>query len=358
MQRNAVRLSASDWLLSRFTHRTTRTRAVSVVIILGILLAIALLDYASGIHISLAVFYLVPILLATAWLSPRAGVGIAVLSSVLRTTGDIASIGVQALPLYSWWNAFTALLVFLFVIWIFGNLLGLYRSLEARIVERTAELIDAVDRRRRLEHELLTVSSRERNAMGQELHDDICQHLVATALAGKVLAQRLSQQGSGLVDEAQAIVGLIEEGAGKTRLLARGLLLSEIEPDVLVEKLKELADEGSRSGVLCRFSHAGDVLVPDASVAAQLYRIAQEAMRNAIKHAQARRLDISLVGDAQAICLMVEDDGHGMPDAESSGIGLPIMLHRAAFIGARLSLIPSTGSGTKVICHLPIGASA
>jgi signal transduction histidine kinase len=359
MQRITFWTRPSEWILSRFTHRTALGTGASLTVILAILFTIGLVDYALGIHVSLVVFYLVPVLLATAWLTRAAAVGIALLSGIVRIAGDIASIGAESLPLYTWWNAFTTLLVFLFVIWIFGNLLGLYRSLETRIAERTSELLASVEHRRLLEHELLGVSSRERNAMGQELHDDICQHLVATALAGKVLAQRLSQIGNPLVAEAQAIVALVEEGAGKTRRLARGLLLSEIDPDVLVDKLRELADEGAQSGVQCRFSHAGHVVVADASIAAQLYRIAQEAMRNAIKHADARKLDISLVGDADAICLMVEDDGTGLPDAEpSSGMGLPIMLHRAAFIGATLSLIPSSGRGTRVICHLPVGLAA
>ena len=96
------------------------------------------------------------------------------------------------------------------------------------------------------------------------------------------------------------------------------------------------------------------MLVADADTAAQLYRIAQEAMRNAIRHAEARHVAISLVGDRQAVCLMIEDDGHGLPESvPGSGMGLTIMSHRAAYIGATLSLIPTAGQGMRVICHLP-----
>jgi len=312
-------------------------------------------DYASGIRISLAIFYCVPVLLAVAWFGWEVAAAVVFSSVVVRILGDLIANDEPPLPLWSWWNSLSTLTVFLFIVWIFSNLLSLYRQLEKRVAERTAELLKAVEHRRHLEHELLTVSSSERNSMGQELHDDICQHLVGTTLAAKVLAQRLSQQQEGLAAEAQAIIALLEEATGKTRQLARGLLLSAIAPNELPEKLNELADEGSRSGVLCRFRQAGGVLVADAGIAAQLYRIAQEAMRNSIRHAGARHIDISLVGDHQAICLMVEDDGRGAPvPKRSPGMGMPIMSHRAAYIGAMLSLIPTTGQGTKMVCHLPV----
>ena len=350
---------ASEWALSRFTAPSPLSKPQALLFLIAMLLSIGLADYASGIRISLAVFYFIPILLAVAWFGWEAALTVASVCVVLRVLGDFLSLEEQALPLWVWWNSATSLLVFLFVVWIFSNLLGLYRRLEQRVAERTAELLEAGDHRRRLEHELLTVSSNERNTMGQELHDDICQHLVGTTLAAKVLAQRLVQQKNDLANEAQVIIALIEQGTRKTRQFARGLLLSSIAPDQLAEKLSELADEGSRSGVPCSFRQAGDVLVPDADTAAQLYRIAQEAMRNAIRHAEAEHVGISLVGDRQAVCLMIEDDGRGLAESEPGpGMGLPIMSHRAAYIGATLSLMPTTGQGTRVVCHLPSAVPA
>jgi signal transduction histidine kinase len=323
------------------------------------LLAIGLADYASGIRISLAVFYLVPILLAVAWSGWKTALGVVFASVCMRVLGDFIASGEKTLPFWIWWNSTTSLLVFLFIVWIFSNLLGLYRQLEERVTARTAELLEAVDLRSQLQRELLTVGSNERNAMGQELHDDICQHLVGTTLAARVLAQKLAQQNNVLASEAQAIIALIEEGTSKTRQLARGLLLSAIEPQQLAERLEELAEEGSRSGVPCRFRQVGQVFVADADVAAQLYRIAQEAMRNAIRHAHATQVDISLVGDRDAVCLMVQDDGHGLPESDaSSGMGLPIMSQRAAYIGATLSLLPTAERGTRIVCHLPSVMSA
>ena len=356
MKPNTAWKRASEWALSRFTEPPPLTKPQALCFVVAMLLSIGLADYALGIRISLAVFYFVPILLAVAWFGSAVAVGVAIGAVCIRVVGDVLSIDEHALPLWLWWNLSSSLLVFLFVVWIFGNLLGLYRQMEQRVNERTDDLLEAVDDRRRLEHELLTVSANERNAMGQELHDDICQHLVATTLAAKVLAQRLRQQSNDLASEAQAIIALIEQGTGKTRQLARGLLLSSIEPDQLAEKLGELADEGSRSGVPCSFRRTGDALVASADTAAQLYRIAQEAMRNAIRHAGATHVAMSLVGDPQALCLRVEDDGRGLAANEASagiGMGLPIMSYRAAYIGATLSMTPAAGRGTTLLCRLP-----
>ena len=344
-------------LLAYFTRAPTLGQPAAIAVIAAILLVIGLADYASGTHVSLSVFYVVPILLAVAWLDWRAAVMTVAAAMIIRVAGDLLVSPNYTLPLYGWWNAGSTLLVFLFIVWIFASLLGIHRQLEARVEERSAELLHSIDYRRLLEHELLTISSSERNRMGQELHDDICQHLVATTLAAKVLAQRLASGQGALAEDAQAIIALLEEGTGKTRQLARGLLLSTIEPSQLPDKLSGLAEEGSRSGVPCRFQQAGQVTVGDADTAAQLYRIAQEAMRNAVRHAEATRVDISLVGDEHAICLMVEDDGRGLPDTTGSGLGLPIMSHRAAYIGATLSLVPMTSRGTRMLCHLPLAAA-
>ena len=345
---------ASDRALSRFTAHRPLAKPQALLFVVAMVLSIGLADFASGIRVSLVVFYFVPIVLAVAWFDWKVATGIAVGCVCVRVLGDFIANQEHSLPLWVWWNTTSSLLVFLFVVWIFSSLLGLYRQLEQRVAERTAELVEAVEWRRRLEHELLTVTSNERNSMGQELHDDICQHLVGTTLAAKVLTERLVKQENLLADEAQAIIALLEEGTAKTRQLARGLLLSSIAPDQLADKLNELADEGSRFGVPCRFRQAGDVRVADPDTAAQLYRIAQEAMRNAIRHANAKHVDISLVGDPEAIRLVVEDDGRGLSSSEpGSGMGLPIMSHRAAYIGATLSFVPTSGQGTRLVCHLP-----
>src|SRR5664279_217227 len=157
MRSSTVWRRASDWALSRFTAPAPLAKPQALLFLIAMLAAIGLADYASGIRISLAIFYFIPILLAVTWFGWEVALGVALACVVLRVLGDFLSIDEHALPLWVWWNSLTSLLVFLFVVWIFSNLLGLYRQLEQRVVERTAELLQAVDHQRRLEHELLTV---------------------------------------------------------------------------------------------------------------------------------------------------------------------------------------------------------
>ena len=141
----------------------------------------------SGIRVSLTVFYLVPIVMSVAWFGRRVAMGVVLGSLFLRLAGDYIAVGEQPLPLWTWWNVFSTLIVFLFMVWIFGNLLELRRRLEVRIADRTAQLLQSSEDRRLLEHQLLSAGLNERQQIGQELHDDICQHLVGTTLAAKVL---------------------------------------------------------------------------------------------------------------------------------------------------------------------------
>ena len=185
---------ASEWALSHSTVPSSLKRPNALFIILAMVVSIGLADYASGIRISLAVFYLVPILLAVAWFEWAVAAAVALACVVLRLAGDWVSSGSHALPLWVWWNSASSLVVFVFVVWVFSNLLT---CTAARAARGGADVGAAasVEQRRRLEHELATASSNERNSMGQELHDDICQHLVGTTLAAKVLAQRLRAGG-------------------------------------------------------------------------------------------------------------------------------------------------------------------
>ena len=331
-------------------------QAQALALLAGAIVGIGLIDAWTGIHYSFAIFYLVPVVLCVAWVGRAQGYGLAILSVIVRLVGDSATIDFEPLPLSTWWNSFSAAVVFCVVVRLFGDLLASFREVERRVADRTAELTDSVVKQRELEHELLIVGSSERRAFGQELHDDICQHLVGTAMAAKVLAQRLEGNDLELSRDALAIVAWIEEGAAKSRALAQGLLLSSIEPHLLREKLEELAEDGSRAGVPCVFRCHGDIALHDSGAAAQMYRIAQEAIRNAMRHANPRRIEISIEGAAEVILLTVADDGCGLSLAEPPGqqsMGLRIMAMRAASIGATLSFGTSPSGGTTIVCYVP-----
>ena len=336
-----------------------RSRHRSLLIILLIAAVMGWIDYLTGIWVSLQFFYLIPIILSVAWLGWRIGCAIAVLCVTVRFTGDYADGILDYLaPGAVAWNRLIDLGVCFILIALFHALITLQRQLERRVEERTAALLEAAQTRRQLEQELLLVAANERNSFGQELHDDICQHLVGTALATKVLASRLTERDPFAAQEAQAIVRLLEEGADKTRKLARGLLMADISPAQLGEKLAQLASETGGAGVICRFHEIGDTTLDNPEAATQLYRIAQEAVRNSLRHAAPRQIEIALEGHADAVSLTVSDDGRGLPPPaqRGSGMGLRIMSHRATYAGGALNVSPHPRQGTVVQCRLPFRA--
>ena len=349
----------AGWLLLHIGRPLTQNKFAALSSIICSMIIIGLSDYATGIHVSLVLFYFIPITLAVIRFGWRSAVVVAIACVLLRVIGDLVANEGNELPSWYLWNALTTMTVFLLLIWILDAFVSLHRQLEQRVQDRTAALVEAARTRRQLEEELLAVGSRERNLIGHELHDEICQHLVGTAMAAQVLAQCLAKNDSALAADAETIVGLLEEGADKTRKLAHGLLLSEISPEKLSEKLSEIADQANGSGIVCRLRHEGNTRVSDADTAAHLFRIAHEATRNALKHAAPRHIDISLVGTDSAIVLMVVDDGVGMltdplnANRENAGMGMRIMSNRAAFIGAQLIVTPAAAGGTQIICHLP-----
>lgn len=322
-------------------------------LLLGLLIMlVGAVDYLTGIALSVAVFYLVPILLGTAWYGLRVGAPLVVFTTAISLVSDGITLNPAPIPLYTFWNASLRVALFLFVVWLVDSLITLHRQLEVKVAARTAELEQSIAERRRLELEVLETANRERNTFGRELHDGLGQHLVATALASQVLARNL-----GATREATAagrIVSYIEEAIARTRSLARGLLLARIEPENLAQELDELASGASAGDVQCRLVHGGQSIGATPMQCAQLFRIAQEAVGNALRHAGARTVNITLASDEHALCLAIEDDGRGFQsDADESGVGLRSMRYRASLVGASLSILSEDGAGTRVICRLP-----
>lgn len=319
-------------------------------------LTVGLWDYLSGSIYSLSPLYLVPVSLTALWYGARAGGFLALACFAIRMGGDFVS-HEGTLPLNTLWNVCGMLVIHLLVIWLIQVLTGQHRQLEQRIAIQSVALKESEMDRYRLEMEILDVAARERSAFGRELHDEIGQHFVATALAAQALAEKLSsREGAG---EAKAIVQWIEAGLDKARKLARGLLLARIEPERFAQELEELAISVNRGKVRCSLAQEGDEITADASRCAQLFRIAQEAVGNALRHGRPNAIRIKLVNDSQALNLSIEDDGQGFPDVAASkeGLGLRIMQHRARIIGASLSVNSAPGAGTSVLCRLPHGAS-
>ncbi len=162
-------------------------------------------------------------------------------------------------------------------------------------------------------------------------------------------------------DEDQAkLAAKLADGIERTleqiREIARGVFPVDLDAKGLMVALKELADAtGSASGVACRFDCPDPVLLPDNRVALHLYRIAQEATTNALKHARPREIVVSLRPTEEGLLLSIADDGSGIPGPaeRKEGAGLRIMSYRAAAIDAILRVESNGGRGTLVTCRCP-----
>jgi len=254
------------------------------------------------------------------------------------------------------WNAVILLAFYFIVVWLLDRLHSLNRELESRVQQRTAALTREIAERERLETEILEVSEREQQRIGHDLHDSLCQHLTATALAGQVLGERLAAKSLPETADAKKIVKLVEDGIALTRNLAHGISPVEIGTEGLVTALHELATNISKvSKIICTFECDAPPLIYDAHTATQLYRVAQEAVNNAIRHGKPKQIVISLSGRKERAELTVEDDGIGLPDdwQKNRGLGTRIMAHRAAIIGGTFSIEPNPTGGTFVKCSIP-----
>ena len=236
--------------------------------------------------------------------------------------------------------------------------------LENRVRERTHELRESnkeleaeIERRKGLEGEILSVSDREQQRLGQELHDGLCQHLTAVAFMARSVALRLTNHRVIDAKDIEKIAELVNDAATDTRNLSRALHRVDVDAAGLITALQDLVDrEIWRTP--CRLQVRPSFHIEDNAAAAHLYRIAREAVINANKHAQAREIVIKLERSQQEMVLHVIDDGVGV-SVESKlqqGLGFHIMNYRAQLIGGRLKIERSKKGGTSVSCYFPATA--
>jgi signal transduction histidine kinase len=337
-----------------------RSRPSLVAAGLVMLVVIGAVDYLTGFEMVFSVFYLLAVGLAAWFVGRGFGMLMSVLSAVVWIGGDLAAGARYSSSWIPVWNTLILMVFYFIVVWLLTNLHSLQKELEFRVLERTQALTREMAERQRLEEEILKVSEREQRRIGHELHDSLCQHLTATALAGQVLGERLAAKSLAEAADANGVVGMVEQGIDLARNLARGLYPVEMEAEGLMAAFQELAATISRSAkVHCVFECAAPVLIHDDAVATHLYRIAQEAVRNALHHGKPQRIGINLAESAALVKLSIEDDGIGFPETivKGPGLGIRIMAHRAAMIGGSLSAEPAPTGGTIVTCSFPRASS-
>ena len=230
-------------------------------------------------------------------------------------------------------------------------------ELEQLRQQRTAFLEREVAERARLEREVIESCAREQRRIAYELHDGVGQQLVSIALSAKLLEEQLRPDRPIEAEKTSAIVQLANEAARHTRLTARTLEGADGVGD-LKTALESLAMNISQNCRVKSVVKANGTSSPiSAPVSAQLYRIAQEAMRNAIEHGAAREVLIQLTFGPEDMVLTVQDDGKGFDGkANGHGMGLRIMRYRAQCIGGSCEVHASPSQGTIVHCRVPLAA--
>ncbi len=233
------------------------------------------------------------------------------------------------------------------------------------LAEMQRRLSQSEAERRRLERELLEICERERRTIGHDLHDGVGQHLTALSLMAHALCESLAA--SPLLGPARELNQHIRETITETRRLARGLAPVVIECGGLSKALAELAELTQRGGrARCTFSCSKNVGPVATSVAVHLYRIAQEAVNNAVKHAgalaptgapvptSALEIRLRLERGADGLKLEITDNGQGLPvDRSAPGMGLRVMDFRARLIGGKVSVSSARGQGVRIVCLCP-----
>lgn len=245
------------------------------------------------------------------------------------------------------------------------RLLKLNEEQEQIILSRTTmlrrineDLHREISLRMELERDLARISEREHRRLGQDLHDGICQELAGIRFSVEAISKKLEKD-SPARNQLASIADAVQRAIHHTRLLSRGLAPLQLEGGDIAMAIEELAGTtGTLFQVRCGFESRGQPPRFDLDAATHLYRIAQEAIQNSIKHGGATEIDIHLDFTGRDSRLSVSDNGCGLPPKTtprpaSDGMGLKIMRHRAEILRGTVSIHSPDGGGTRVLCVFP-----
>jgi signal transduction histidine kinase len=308
------------------------------------------IDFVTPWQWTMSVFYAPPILLAV-WHGPRkSGLAIAVLCGVIWYLAGMRQHPYISQHAYVW-VAFNRVVYFLFVA-IGGMALKTQRDeIRARM--------EAMTRARTLEQEIVRVSEREQMRIGQDLHDGLCQDLAAIDCATACLKSDLEGREVPEAAAAGNIQKLLQDAIIEARNLARGISPVHMDAENLPAALEDLVASANRANAATiTFDMHGQITIGDTQTAIHLYRIAQEALRNAVRHSGASRVDVELNEEGDHYTLLVRDNGRGFDDSPvsptSTNMGLGTIRYRARLLGASCEIDSKPGAGTVVRCSLPL----
>ena len=348
-QETAARRPWPERLAARLQRQSARR-----ILLWGVVLVfvVGVVDYATGYEIDIYPFYSVPILLVACFGRRADAVLIVGLSAVAWWCADTGHLySRQWLP---GWELAVRLLFFCLALGT-GLLFKRYRDVvRARV--------DLLEKSRQLEGEIISISERERQRIGRDLHDGLCQYLAAISFTADWLRRDLHDESHPRTGTAGEIMDLLQDAITRAREMARGLSPVDRDEGGLEAALEELAASTARlTGVACSFLCDEPTLVRDNVLAVHLFRIAQEAINNALRHGRAKTVIIALEASHGELVLRVSDDGTGFDPTrrDRGGMGLNIMRYRTDAVGGTLEIYSNVPTGTVVACTIsyPVAAA-
>lgn len=309
---------------------------------------IGTMDHFAGKGASFFVFYAAPIAGITWLVGRRAGLWLAVISGLIWLAANHGNMAFSS----AWsvgWVALGRIAYFVFI--------ALGTSAFRNKADADAAKIQMLNEMRHLELELVNVREREQQRFGQDLHDGLCQQLAALSCAVEALADDLRQRNAPEADDAAHIGSQLQRSVAETRSMASGMTSLSVERGGIVKALEMLVQMTNRLGNVPVILKADPSLqIDDAEQATHLYRIAQEAISNAVRHSGAGQVSVTFGREGNCRVLRVEDDGRGFVEQviaqTKTGIGLQTMRYRAHAIGAECAITSRDGGGTIVCCTL------
>jgi two-component system CheB/CheR fusion protein len=218
-------------------------------------------------------------------------------------------------------------------------------------------LVRDLSERRELQRQIIETSSEEQQRIGREIHDGLGQEMAAAAMMASALAAKLEGAGRPEAALARDVAAQVEQALKESKAVSRGLAPIGTKPEDLIEGLRTLTGQIERSGELtCSFRYDEELNVADPVTASNLYRIAQEALSNAVRHGKPSRIRLELTRREGQVQLTVRDNGRWVErrDRGGGGLGLQIMSYRAAMLGGTLTVRPLDEGGTLLQCNIPL----
>jgi PAS domain S-box-containing protein len=229
------------------------------------------------------------------------------------------------------------------------------QDLEQQVKQRTAQLEKAQASLKNLSKNIIASQEREKELVARELHDHLGQVLTALRIDVLWLKKHFASSPDQAADRAEKMSFLIDKTIQDVRDMAYRLRPRVLDDLGLPDALESLvSDFEKRSNVSCVFHH-DPIPKIDKTLATALYRIGQEAVTNAIRHADATTIIVELRTDAQGLILTVEDNGNGFdpaPGTRQTGFGLEGMMERASLAGGSLEIRSEKGRGTCITCKV------